>query len=215
MLGRTIKMKQHDYSASEISQLKSKCQTVGDLVKAVEDEYQNKGYVICQFVINDMKLSESDEHRLQDINTVELEKIKIFYENPDHLLHEIINNWREEIPQIIIKTDQLATKINSDGFENNLVDFIQVIESCQMLVQSLISLHVVLTPMNLIEVPSWNINEQQLASAVGQALSAAESKNSDLLSEIIEYDLANSLQSWAELFDKISHELSKKNDSRF
>lgn len=194
-------MKQLDLTSEQIHSLRSTCKTIEELLLQVEQDQQAAGNVVCQFVINGIKLSESDENRMKNLSTNDLESLSVFFEKPENLLIEIIQNWRNEIPKIVDHADQLSAQIREQGVENHLTSFIQLVESCQLLVQSLMSLSNVIDTHKLFDTGQWFLCEKMLAEAVGETLRTFDQRETRILSDVIEYDLANALVSWIEIFN--------------
>lgn len=194
-------MKELVLTRSQVEELKASCRTIEELIKQIEMNQQKDGNVICQFVINGIRLSDQDEVRMRCLNIRDLETVSLFLDKPENLLHEIIQNWRQEIPKIIAHADGLSSLIRERGVETQISSFIQLIESCQLLVQSLISISNVIDTQKIFETGQWYLSENLLAEAVGETLKIFDQKDSKTLADVIEYDLANALMNWLEIFD--------------
>src|SRR5579871_547170 len=115
-------------------------QDLGALIQALEKEYLKKGQLICQFKLNGMVLTEADEHRLSQIQLSEVDIIEIESETPVALLFGLLSNWITELPVLMTNIDELAKEIKFKGVEGNLKPFVDLIDSCQFLMESLQSL---------------------------------------------------------------------------
>jgi hypothetical protein len=196
-------MKQISLNEDQIQTLKTQCHNIEDLIQQLESDQSIQGHVICQFVINGIKLSDSDELRMKSFQITDLSSITLLLDKPENLLKEIIQNWKNEIPKIIAHADGLASLIREKGIDNQISSFIQLVESCQLLVQSLMSLSHVIDTQKVFETGQWFLSEKMLAEAVGETLEGFSQKDSKNLADIIEYDLANSLVYWLEIFEKL------------
>jgi hypothetical protein len=166
-------------------------------MKALENNLLQNGEVVCQFHLNGMKMTESDEKRLSQISIAEIETIEIESESPQALLFGLIDNWVSELPLLVRNADELAKEIKFKGVEGHLKSFVDLIDSCQFLTESLISLEgIIKGPM--IKKEQWRKAEQLTAQAISQSIKAFEVKDFVLLSEILEYDLGHALQIWLE-----------------
>jgi hypothetical protein len=194
-------MKPISLTSAQVLSLKNSCKNIEELIKQVEIDQQKEGYVVCQFIINGIKLSDTDEIRMKSLNISDLESVTLLVAKPETLLREIIQNWKNEIPKIIAHADGLSSLIRERGIESQIHSFIQLIESCQLLVQSLISLSNVMDTQKIFETGQWYINEKLLAEAIGETLKVFDQRDSKILADVIEYDLANSLFSWLEIFE--------------
>jgi len=198
-------MKQVSLETQQINLLKLKCKNIEELIHQVELDQQSDGNVICQFVINGIKLSDEDESRMKLLNISDLKTVTLLLDRPENILREIIQNWRNEIPKIISHADGLSSVIRERGIESQITSFIQLIESSQLLVQSLISLSNVIDTQKIFETGQWHLSEKLLAEAVGDTLKVFEKRDSKILADVIEYDLANSLVNWLEIFEMLEH----------
>lgn len=194
-------MKQLSLTADQINELKNTCSNIETLIQTIEADQQADGNVVCQFVINGIRLSDSDETRMKAFNISDLNSVTLLLDKPDNLLKEIIHNWQNEIPKIVAHADGLSNLIRDRGVESQITSFIQLVESCQLLVQSLISLSNVIDTQRIFDTGQWYISEKILAEAVGETLKVFDQRDSKTLADVIEYDLANALVNWLEIFE--------------
>jgi hypothetical protein len=59
----------------------------------------------------------------------------------------------------------------------------------------------VIDTQKIFETGQWYLSENLLAKAVGETLKIFDQKDSKTLADVIEYDLANALMNWLEIFD--------------
>ncbi|GIL16787.1 MAG: hypothetical protein BroJett040_05380 [Oligoflexia bacterium] len=185
--------------------------TLGELFKLIEMDLQSSGEVICQFRVNGMRLSQEDEVRMSSFDRDQIDVLEIQSQKPTDLLFELLDNWSLELPKLIESTDQLAGGIRFEGMEGHLKSFVEMIDSCQFLVESLVSLEGVIKT-DYVQSKEWRENALLTSRAIGDALKAFEKKDFVLIAEILEYDLGHSLQIWKELLDGLSQSLKKENE---
>lgn len=183
---------------------------LGTLIKALEERFLVNGEVICQFKLNGMTLSESDEKRLSQIKLDEIEVIEVESQSPQALLFNLLDNWTRELPVLMQNTDELAKEIKFNGIEGHLKSFVDLLDTCQFLTESLISLESIIKK-SAISQGQWRKAEELTAQAIGQALKTFELKDFVLLSEILEYDLGHALQVWFEEIKRLSQTLKDEN----
>lgn len=205
-------MKSTFLTRAQISKKHFDCANLSDLMKAVEDDMQTRGEVVCQYVLNGMHLEESDERRLSSTPVSDIDILEIRSEKPTALLFDILQNWEIEIPRVIGKTDELATQLRIKGPEGRYTGFVNLIDSCQFLIESLVSMDSVVDVGQFLSREEWTRCEYQMGEAIGQALLAFEKKDYPLLGDVLEYDLANSLQSWFDLLKSLRTSLQEEND---
>jgi hypothetical protein len=195
---------------NDILERYSPIQDLGTLFKTLEAEFLQKGEVICQFRLNGMTLSETDESRLAEIHIHEVEKIEIDSENPTTLLFGLLDNWIKELPELIKNTDELSKTIRFNGIEGHLKSLVDLIDSCQFLMDSLVGLQSIIKS-DLIDKNEWKKAEEMTVRAIGESIRAFEIKDFVLLAEILEYDLAHSLQIWTEQLVRVEEGLKEEN----
>ena len=183
---------------------------LGTLIKALEERFLVIGEVICQFKLNGMTLSESDEKRLSEIKLDEIEVIEVESQSPQALLFNLLDNWTRELPVLMQNTDELAKEIKFSGIEGHLKSFVDLLDTCQFLTESLISLESIIKKSTISQ-GQWRQAEELTARAIGQALKTFEMKDFVLLSEILEYDLGHALQIWFEEIKRLSQTLKDEN----
>lgn len=186
-------------------------QNLGELLKKLEEKYALNGEVVCQFIVNDLVLSEVDEQRIADAPIDEVKSIAIQTESPAALLFGLLDNWISELPVLVQSTDELAKDIRFAGIEGRLKKFIDLIDSCQFLIESLMNLESILARESM-SVENWKKNKVLTARAIGDALHAFEKKDFVQLSEVLEYDLGNSLQQWSDEIVRMRDYLKQEND---
>lgn len=162
-------------------------------------QWQERGEVVCQFRINGMNLTEADEGRLAQATLEEVQTFEVDSQRPDDLLQAVLQNWVNELPTLITNADQLAQEIRFEGIEGKLSSFVNLVDTCQFLIDSLLTLGGVVQTQAWTQGEQWVENEKLTARAIGEALAAFEKKDFTLLAEVVEYDLGHSLQVWLEL----------------
>ena len=179
---------------------------LGQLMSALEKEFTLRGHVICQFKLNGMNLTEADERRLAAIGVMEVESLEIDSESPQALMFGILDNWILELPKLIENAEALAKAIKFEGIEGKLKSFVELLDTCQFLMESLMSLERVVSDKQF-GLDSWLSAEKVTSEAIGQALAAFEKKDFVMLAEVLEYDLPHSLQVWSEQMIQLSQNM--------
>lgn len=198
---------------SQLDQTHFNCETLAELIRSIETDFQSRGEVICQIIINDLPLHESDEARLAMTHISEIHKVEVKSAKPSQLLIDILQNWESEFPKMIEMADQLSTDLRLKGTEGGqYTAFVQLIDSCQFLIESLVSMDAILETDQFLNRQVWIESEKLMTHAVGQALQAFEAQDFTLLADVLEYDLANALQSWSDLLKSLGLRLKTEND---
>lgn len=204
-------MTKTEWNKQSLEQEFSAAGTLGELLSLIEQKLTNQGQVVCRFHVNGLSLDEKDENKFSNMDLAEVENITVESEMPSQLLFGLLQNWIDELPMVITKADELSSAIKFEGVEGHLKDFVDLIDTAQFLIDSLISLQGVIEYSEF-NSPQWLENEMLTAKAVGEALRAFESKDFVLLAEILEYDLGHALQTWQDLLGLMQTRMKEENE---
>ncbi|MFN7729680.1 MAG: hypothetical protein ACK5P7_11035 [Bdellovibrio sp.] len=205
-------MKSTMITPAELEQTYFGCDSLKDLIQRLEAEFQKRGEVVCQFVINDLALHESDEVKLGATKMSDIQKVEVRSEKPSALLIDIVHNWELELPKMVTLSDNLAQSLRLKGIEGQYTPFVQLIDSCQFLIESLVSMDSIIDTDLFMDRAIWMQNEKLMTEAVGQALGAFEKKDFAILADVLEYDIANALQAWFDLLKDLGGQLRAENE---
>lgn len=205
-------MKEIDISLETMRERFTGETSLKDLFVSIEEELQNEGFVVCQYVLNGMNLTEDDEQRLGVSKLVEVRELKVKYETPSALFGEILKGWIDEIPGLIKQADELAATARAMELDTKMPRFIRFVENAQLLVESLISVRAVVNLEGFGVLPEWEKVEREFNVAIGEALESFRAKDMNLLADVLEYDTADGLQKWFDLLNRIDGSLS--NDAK-
>lgn len=183
-------------SRSDLNKDFSEETTLGEVFGQIEKKLQGRGEIVCRFLVNGLTLTEEDEKKFAQFKLGEVDFIEVESETPTALLTAVLANWVDTLPGMIRKSDQLAQDIRVKGVENHMRDFVDLVDSCQFLVESLISLRSLCRDLPFVTSAQWRENEMVTAKAIAEALNIFERKDFVLLADIMEYDLGHCLQSW-------------------
>jgi hypothetical protein len=173
------------------------------LINHFEDEFEKKGEVICRVCINDLPLNEEEEKKFGNTPIKYIQSLEIETEDPNQLVIEVLQKWRSDLPSLIASADSIAQKMRFEGLEKTYSHFSQFIDACHLLVSSLASIRTLIGDKSLVQIDEWSTAEKQLWRCFDDLVSAFNTKNENLIADIIEYDLANALQTWLNLLNKI------------
>jgi len=202
-------MSQYQFTKAEVNALFPECQSYGDLFRAFEKKLAEREEVVCQFSINGLALTEENEKKLQGTDLSELATLIVEAQQPNLLLSGLLKNWLKEIPHMLSANDQLAQELRFESMEGRLKKFVDLIDGCQLLVESLMSLDTMISDSQVVKGPSWLQAQKQMAEGIGEALQSFQKKDFAVLCDVLEYDLGHSLQTWK----NILHELLKEIES--
>lgn len=187
------------YSQEQLASSFPGCVTMSDLFRAVEKTAEVDGQVVCQFRINGVNFTEADEKKLEPMGITEVNLVEVLVDTPDNLLNSVILNWIEELPRMVIQCDSISKSLRDEGFNVQYTPLVRLIDSCQFLNESLVSIKSFSNVQPLLDQDVWTAANDQTQKSVTETLAAFEKKDSNWLADVIEYDLASSLQRWQEV----------------
>lgn len=187
------------YSQEQLHSQYPDCQTLSELFRAVEKTAEHDGRVVCQFRINGVNFTEADEKKLEPLSMREVTLVEVLVDTPENLLNSVIGNWIEELPRMVIQADGIATALREDGFNVQYTPIVRLIDSCQFLTESLLSIRSFPSVQAALDEKVWEDSTGQMQKAITETLTAFEKKDSNWVADVIEYDLANCLQHWQEV----------------
>lgn len=177
--------------------------TLGLVFKAIENDLKKVGEVVCQFKVNGLTLDEASELRLAEALLGEVETLDVTSQRPSEILDGVLSNWCLQIPKMIEKNDQLSSDIRFKGIDGQLKALVALIDDCQLLVDSLISIDQVFPQLEIVRSGSWKTAQRQMAQAIGEALAAFQKKDFTQLADILEYDMGHSMQVWFDILTRL------------
>lgn len=196
------------YTSSEIKSHFPQCLTVADLFRAVEKNAEHQGKVVCQFRINGVNFTEADEEKVAPAAVEEIQVVEILVDTPENLLNSVVENWVQELPRMVLQADDIATRLRDDGFQSPYTPLVRLVDSCQFLNDSVVSLRTFPAIHAVITLEVWDAAIQNMNKAVSETLTAFEKKDANWVADVIEYDLASSLQEWLEILGTLHGKLS-------
>ncbi|PIS11695.1 MAG: hypothetical protein COT73_02660 [Bdellovibrio sp. CG10_big_fil_rev_8_21_14_0_10_47_8] len=181
--------------------------TVSQVFSGIENDFRSIDEVVCQFKLNNMALDEGGEMRLSKSLVTEIETLEVLSQKPSQILSEIVINWMTKIPMMIEQTDNLSSNIRFQGIEGHLKTLVTLIDDCQLLIDSILSIDSAFQQVPFVQSQDWKKGQSQMADGVGEALDAFQKKDFTRLADVLEYDLGHFLQSWFEILSRLQASL--------
>lgn len=182
--------------------------TLGQVFSGIENELKGLNEVVCQFKVNGLALDEQGEKRLASSDLGEVQSLEVISQKPSAILEGVLNNWTEQIPNMISANDELASQIRFKGIEGQLKGLVELIDEAQLLVDTIISIDSLFASFPVIQSEKWRLAQKQMAEGIGEALQAFQKKDYTCLSDILEYDMGHSLQTWMELLESLKKDVT-------
>ena len=174
------------------------------IIRHYEAEFERKGEVICRIRINDLNLTEDDELRFRNTPLSKIEILEVDTEDPYQLFQEVLNYWKTHIPSLIEIADRLSDNLRRRSLDQNALDLSHFIDQSHLLVNSLNSISSLCQHRGITLPERWSANELKLWMAFNELLDSFNEKNTAIMADTIEYDLADSLQNWMEVLTEMA-----------
>ncbi|MCB0391170.1 MAG: hypothetical protein KDD58_07760 [Bdellovibrionales bacterium] len=174
---------------------------ISDVVADFEQQFWQNGSVICEIHLDGDYISEEDEKFLADKTVEDIKTLELLIRDQKELIEATLRTMYQWIPKLKDRSLQLSQKFKSENKNDSQEDFIELIDGCQWLSESLF-----LMKSNLFRYVNsdsfekrWNKTEQLFGVTAKEVLNAFEKEDSVLISDILEYDLCGSLDQWQDL----------------
>lgn len=174
------------------------------IIRHYEIEFEQRGEVICQIRLNNLNLSEEDEQRFRATPLALIHSLEMDTEDPNQLFHDVLTYWRTQLPSLIKSADRLSMSLRFKSIDQNAVELSQFIDQSHLLVNSLNSISSICIHKDIVLPPEWSTCEKNLWKAFNELLDSFNDRDTTTMAEVIEYDLANALQTWLEVLSKIN-----------
>lgn len=197
------------YSNEQLVNTFGKTATFLEIVGAVERQVATEGHVVCQVILNGVRLDEESESNYHTMIVSEIHQLDFVVAEQQDLINQLIKNWIETLPNLINHCDTFADMIRGHGLPGHYEEFMDFIEMSQYFVSSLIQLENILSE-EILDQAEWVGGELEIKKAVEQALSAFDRKNFSELAEILEYDFAHGLTGWLGILRSLQKARSSK-----
>lgn len=169
----------------------------------IERDLQAEKKVVCKFIVNEHDLDESEELDYAGMDLSQVETLEFWTDHVGILVLDVVEGWTQAIPELIQHCDQLSQKIRFEGYYSKLTLVTELFQNANYLIQSLSSLRQILGNSQV----HFNLNEEQAQQKVRalmkETMQAIEKKDSVLLADILEFDLAQVLTEWGEFLDHL------------
>lgn len=192
-------MERFKVTGAELRGFYQKNVNLAQIFSDIENDLRSENKVVCRYVVNGLEVSEADEVRFGSVLLDQIETLEYLTEGNNDVVKSVLRGWIESLPELIGRTETLSKKMRVMGFRGNMKSVSDLVQNCQFLIDSVVSLKILLGDQVMGGCPvEWTQAENESKRTVLEALYALESKNFVLLADVLEYDLNNVLQMWFE-----------------
>lgn len=164
----------------------------------IEKELRVHKRVVCQFIVNGLELSESEESDYSKMRLKDVQSLEYLAEDSGQLVSGVMKGWVEALPELIQSCDGLSKRLRNSGAINCTAEVQHLIQNLEIFISSLNSLRLLLTNISVERAKKWDTMTDITRKAIIEVSQAIIDKKMSTLADIIDYDLAHALQLWFE-----------------
>jgi hypothetical protein len=186
-------MELKSWNRKEIDSKFAGAEDLSQLVRAIEVMHEEENKFVSSIRVNGLRLTEEDEEKLSHCKTTEVDTIEVTLSTET----ELNKNLLSEVKQHITKTHSLAVETADYFLEAKQYEGLMSFKSLTRFIDTLNPLIALLKDSAI---------EQNFIALVKKMLSALDQKDYVLLSDLLEYDLVESLQEIGRRFEETDKE---------
>ncbi len=191
----------------EIQKKFSREKMLKDIVLQLEKMVAAEQKVICRLRVNGLLLSEKDEDRFSNTGSDEIHEIEMELENLTHLIHGTVQSLIEFATVLKSSVTRTADAFRSSPAADVSHRFASLMPNVQCFADALIALK-----PNLGQIfknkhgfsQKWDEAEVKMMQMVTELIVAYEKQDFVLVSDVLEYELSNSIDNWMAILSELS-----------
>ncbi len=193
------------YLGHDITQTYSHCAHLSDLIRSIEVDVQKLGRVVCKIKVNGLGLSEADENRLAATDIADIAEIEIETEAVGDLVQSSVDTMIRMVECLRDEAVHLAESYRLGSTPDVRTRFMTVVKNTQTLTEGLVVLKPIFADtLGGSTVTEWRANEEHMVATLRELVEAFEGEDWVLLSDVLEYELYNSLDKWRGLLCQLN-----------
>ena len=189
------------FSHEDLKNRYSSSTLLSDIITDFEKQFWDQGSVICEIHLDGNYISEEEEKFLATRTINDIKTLEILTRDQNELIEVTLRTMYQWIPKLKERSLELTELFKSEQTEIQPADFVELIDGCQWLSESLLLMRpTLIAAVNNDEFEEkWKKTELLFTSAAKEVLLAYEKQDSVLVSDILEYDLRGALDQWQDL----------------
>ncbi|MCB0408262.1 MAG: hypothetical protein KDD34_08665 [Bdellovibrionales bacterium] len=202
-------MKTRKWTFKEIAQSFPQCQTLSEIISCINEEVWKSKSVVCEIRVNESFLSEEDEIKHAQMGKEQIQTIEVNTQTTEELIQSSVRSYIQFIPQIKQAAIHCSEDFRELKFDEGQSLFTDVLDGCRWMTDALFLLKSSIHKWDgFLELgPEWQELERQYSRVVNELVQAYETNDTQLLADVLEYELSNSLDGWVHVFEKIDQKV--------
>ena len=156
----------------------------------VEKDLYELKHVVCQYIVNGLRLSDKDEAKFAKVPLAEVESLEYIAAPADSMVWDVTKGWLEALPELMEAAEKISNHLRGGKKAGQLREIHQLLENVEYLMSSLIDIKGLLAEDVRRVQEAWDPAEQQSHLTVRQCLEAVDKKDFVILADVLEYDLS-------------------------
>ncbi len=187
------------WDEAEIQRQFADCRDLKEIIARLERDFSARGEVICEIRVNGLVLRESDEISFAGSRLGEIRQLAIASERPEDLIRDAMASALDYIPRVRAACETAADLFRGNDLRLAQTRFTEVLDGCQWLVDTIVSLRGAADGIGrpILLRDGWSEAETHFSGVINQILASHQSHDSALTADLVEYELNNVLERWA------------------
>lgn len=205
-------MDKFSITGDELRQHYGKEARLKQVFRDIELDLQASHQVVCRFVVNGIELNEHEEIKYAQAGLQEVATLEFWVEQPYNLVVGVTEGWLGAMPELIENTEQLVAYMRNPTALQNIKPFYDLVENCEFLVGSLISL-CEMGGNHFDEYHgAWQETSEKLKALLIEGYNFVEKKDYVGLADVLEYELIPCFELWQSTLKQVESKLKENQD---
>jgi hypothetical protein len=176
------------------------CATLGEIISALEQDFSQRGEVICEIRVNGVILEESDEEKFRSNPSEAINDLSISTNSPAKLINDAIASALGFLPEIELASIAAAEALRGPDVVAARKSFIEILDSCQWVIDTIMHVRGAASGIGkpVTNTERWFEAEKLVGRVIGELTEAFTKSDIVLVADLLEYELPPSLQLWAD-----------------
>jgi hypothetical protein len=187
---------EHTWTGSELREKFQGHQTLKELLIATQSYVEELGEVVCEYEVNGITLTESEETRFSETLADEVTTFCVRSERPLKLLDDSIEGCTQYIDKILETLDRASNLFRLGDVKGAHECHTRCIEAAEIFVEMITHYKIAYQTLKGGLSANWTKLEQDMLATLTQIFDEYSKKNFILVADLLEYDLSNIFTAW-------------------
>jgi hypothetical protein len=191
------------YSKENIKDDFFNCESLKEIIENIDQMMRQQGRVVTKISINGLLMNEQDEARLSETKISEIHDIEVETEKESQIFNTSMQTTKQFLAQLKAEIIDLAERFRKIPDVDERQRFVQAMGDCQLLTEALVALRPYLNNSKDAQIrQTWDKSEAHFLTTLRELVAAYEAGDRMLVSDVLEYELSNTLDQWLDFLSK-------------